>query len=183
MIRFKLISQMLSARRLCGNYWGRNMFRSVRAIMVIAAVLLCGCVRDPDSMPTYRMDPQRGDDKAPSSIITSVVSQDTLNKLGVPVDSFWGWKDAHPPTAINGKGSLQFAKTFAGLPIDGNFQVEVPAGVQRVSFHHFNGNAEVREYLVEFNAEPNHKYYAKFLTPRNDPVSYTHLTLPTTPYV
>lgn len=128
--------------------------------------LLGGCVTNPDTMPTYKFDSTVVGGSS-NSIVTSVVSKDILNKLEISDDNFFGWKEAHPPTTINGKETKKFAKRFAGAPIDGNFQVEVSSGIQRLGFRHADG-ARGRNYIIEFYAESGHKYYTKFLTLRDD---------------
>lgn len=146
------------------------MFKNRSRTLFLAALfsLLNGCVTNPDTMPTYKFDSAIISNGSSNSIITSVISQEMLDKLEIPGETFWGWKDAYPPASINGKSTSHFAKNFAGMPIDGNFQVEVLSGVQKVGFYHANGNTEMREYIIEFNAEAGHKYYAKFLTPRDE---------------
>lgn len=145
------------------------MFRrgAMALFMLSLLSLLGGCVTNPDTMPTYKFDSSVVGGGASNSIVTSVVSKEILNKLRISDNNFFGWKEAHPPTTINGKETKEFAKRFAGVPIDGNFQVEVLSGIQRLGFRHADGSRG-RNYIIEFYAEPGHKYYAKFLTLRDD---------------
>ena len=46
-----------------------------------------------------------------------------------------------------------------------------------------SGDKEAREVLIEKNLGLVHHIVKRFLGRGYDPVSYTHLTLPTTPYV
>lgn len=136
-----------------------------------AFVFLNSCALSPDNMPTYKFSSDIVSNSPSNSIITSVASKEALAKLKLPFDPLMKYASARPPQRINGEPTIQFAKTFAGKPIDTNFQVEVVPGVKKMAINYANGK-EIREYVIEFSAEPGHTYFAKFLV-RSDKEDYS----------
>ncbi|MES2825204.1 MAG: hypothetical protein V4732_16490 [Pseudomonadota bacterium] len=135
----------------------------LRVLLLFSAFsLLSGCVSNPDDMPTYKFSSDIVSNSPSNSIITSVASKETLKGLKLPFDPLMNYASAWPPQRINGEPTIRFAKKFAGKPIDGNFQVEVLPGIKKMAINYTNGK-EIREYVIEFSAEPGHTYFAKFL--------------------
>lgn len=139
------------------------MYIKRNLLFAIMLTFLVGCAVNPDDRPIYQFNSDVVRNNPLNSVITSVASEAILRELMLPTDRFAVSGKTLSPERLDGVPTLSFSKKFAGAPIDRNFQVEVLSGIKRLSVRYYANDAEIKECIVEFTAEPGRKYYTKFL--------------------
>ncbi|MBD3668175.1 MAG: hypothetical protein HUJ16_09460 [Kangiella sp.] len=140
-----------------------HFIKNIFFLMILFS--LSGCITSPSSLTLKPVDNSIQLDEPSNSIITSVTTKETREKLNLPNQQklFRAERYIYPPSSINGVDSYEFAAKFAGMLVDGNFKVAVNPGDITVGFDHKDGSL-TREYLIMFNAKPKNRYFASFIT-------------------